>query len=142
MPDVIMQSVQTKGVGFAPILKCYFERCNIQNIIDDNVPLDPRRKVLTHGEACVSMITAILFQTLQLYRICRFATDTNVLNVILPHIDPCEYFDDRLADTLDAIYDYGIGNLEMSLTRAMILEFEIVNETCHNDTTSGSVYGQ
>ena len=40
MPDVIMQSVQTKGVGFAPILKCYFERCNIQNIIDDNVPLD------------------------------------------------------------------------------------------------------
>ena len=83
MPDIIMESVQTQGVGFAPILKCYLERCNIQNIIDDNVPLDPRRKVLTHGEACVSMITAILFQTLQLYRICRFAKDTNVLNVIL-----------------------------------------------------------
>ena len=142
MSDVIMESVQTQGVGFAPILKCYFERCNIQNIIDDNVPLDPRRKVLTHGEACVSMITAILFRTLQLYRICRFATDTNVLNVILPHINPCEYFDDRLADTLDAIYEYGIGNLEMVLTKAMISEFEIVNKICHNDTTSGSVYGQ
>ena len=142
MSDVIMESVQTQGVGFAPILKCYFERCNIQNIIDDNVPLDPRRKVLTHGEACVAMITAILFRTLQLYRICRFATDTNVLNVILPHINPCEYFDDRLADTLDAIYEYGIGNLEMVLTKAMISEFEIVNKICHNDTTSGSVYGQ
>lgn len=142
MPDVIMDSVQTQGVGFAPILKCYFERCNIQNIIDDNVHLDPRRKVLTHGEACVSMITAILFKTLQLYRICKFATDTNVLNVILPHINPCEYFDDRMADTLDAVYDYGLGNLEMILTREMISEFKIASEICHNDTTSGSVYGQ
>lgn len=142
MPDVIMESVQTQGVGFAPILKRYFERCNIQNIIDDNVHLDPRRKILTHGEACVSMITAILFQTLQLYRICKFATDTNVLNVILPHINPCEFFDDRMADTLDAVYDYGLGNLEMLLTRKMITEFKITSEICHNDTTSGSVYGQ
>ena len=65
------------------------------------------------GEACVAMITGILFQVLQLYRLCSFATDTTVLNVILPHIKPHEYFDDRLADTLNAVYDYGIGNLEM-----------------------------
>ena len=142
MPDVVMKSVQTQGVGFAPILRCYFDRCRIQQIIDDNVPLDPRRKVLSHGEACVAMITGILFQVLQLYRLCRFATDTTVLNVILPHIAAYEYFDDRLADSLDAIYDYGIGNLEMQITREMISEFKIQNDICHNDTTSASVYGE
>lgn len=142
MPDIIMKSVQTQGVGFAPILRCYLNRCRIQQIIDHNIPLDPRRKVLSHGEACVAMITGILFQVLQLYRLCSFATDTTVLNVILPHIEPHEYFDDRLADTLNAVYDYGIGNLEMLITRQMISEFKIKNDMCHNDTTSASVYGQ
>jgi len=142
MPELVMKSVQTQGVGFAPILRCYFERCRIQKIIDENVPLDPRRKVLTHGEACVAMITAILFQVLQLYRLCRFATDSTVLNVMMPHIAPHEYFDDRLADTLDCIYDYGIGNLEMLITREMISQFHIETDICHNDTTSASVYGE
>lgn len=142
MPDVVMKSVQTKGVGFAPILRHYFDRCRIQAIIDENVPLDPRRKVLTHGEACAAMITGILFQVMQLYRICEFATDRTVLDVMLPHIAPREYFDDRLADTLDRIYDYGIGNLGMLITRQMITEFQIQTDICHNDTTSASVYGE
>jgi transposase len=142
MPDVVMKSVQTQGVGFAPVLRHYFDRCRIQAIIDKNVPLDPRRKVLTHGEACIAMITGILFQVLQLYRICRFATDRTVLNVMMPHIAPREYFDDRLADSLDRIYDYGIGNLEMLITRQMINEFQIETDICHNDTTSASVYGE
>ena len=72
-----------------------------------SVELDPRRKILTHGEAAVAMITGILFQVMQLYRICKFAAEKNVLNVLLPAIAPEEYFDDRLADTLDAIFDYG-----------------------------------
>ena len=77
------------------------------------MPLDPRRKKLTHGQACVAMITAILYQVLQLYRLCRFANETIILKGIFPTIEPKEYFDDRLADTLDAIKEYGIGNLEL-----------------------------
>jgi transposase len=141
MPDNVIKSVKTQGIGFAPILRHYFEQCDVGQIIDQYVPLDPRRKVLTHGQACVAMITAILFQVLQLYRICQFADSDTVLKVILPDIEPKEYFDDRLADTLDAIYDYGIGNLEMLITRSMIAEFKIENRVCHNDTTSVSVYG-
>ena len=142
MAKSVIKSVQTQGVGFAPILKYYFEKCGIRQIIDDYVPLDPRRKVLTHGQACVAMITGILFQVLQLYRLCRFASTTTVLNVILPGIGPEQYFDDRLADTLDAIYDSGIGNLEAMITQKMIQQFDIQCQVCHNDTTSVSVYGQ
>ncbi len=141
MPNNVIKSVKTQGIGFAPILRHYFERCHVEQIIDQYVPLDPRRKVLTHGQACVAMTTAILFQVLQLYRICQFADSATVLKVILPDIEPKEYFDDRLADTLDAIYDYGIGNLEMLITRSMIAEFKIENRVCHDDTTSVSVYG-
>lgn len=141
MAEVILEDVETKGVGFAPILQHYFERCGIAEIIDDNVPLDPRRKVLSHGQACVAMITGIMFQVLQLYRLCKFAKETTVMDTIYPDIPHYEYFDDRLADTLDAVFDYGIGNLETQLTRRMIEEFSIQTDLCHNDTTSASVYG-
>jgi len=142
MAKSVIDSVQTKGVGFAPILKFYFEKCGISQIIDDYLFLDPRRKILSHGQACVAMITGILFQVLQLYRLCKFANATTVLDIILPGIAPEQYFDDRLADTLDAIYEGGIGNLETLLTQKMIHEFDIHCPVCHNDTTSVSVYGQ
>ncbi|MBW2739501.1 MAG: DUF4277 domain-containing protein [Deltaproteobacteria bacterium] len=135
-------SVRTNGVSFAPILRYYFERCGIVKIIDDNVPLDPRRKVLSHGQACVAMIAGILCQVMQLYNVCKLAEDTTILDVILPGISPKEYFDDRLADTLDALFKYGLGNLEMLITRQMIDAFEIMYDIIHNDTTSASVYGR
>ena len=141
MADAIIKNVQTQSVGFAPILGNYFEKCGIQRIIDEQVALDPRRKVLTHGQAAVAMITAILFQVMQLYRICRFASEKKVLKVLLPEIEPEQYFDDRLADTLDALFAFGIGDLEMLITKHMIQAFEIETEVCHNDTTSVSVYG-
>jgi len=64
MENYIIEGVETKRVSFAPILRHYFEKGDIIQIIDENVPLDPRRKVLTHGQACVAMITGILFQVL------------------------------------------------------------------------------
>jgi hypothetical protein len=111
MPKPVINQVHTKPVGFAPILAHYFDQCGIVDIIDAHVPTDPRRKVLTHGQACIAMITGILFQAMQLYRICQFARETTVLDALLPGIAPHDYFDDRLADTLDALYDFGLGNL-------------------------------
>jgi len=141
MAKSVIKSVNTQSVGFAPILRHYFDRCGICAIIDDNVPLDPRRKILSHGQASIAMISGILFQVLQLYRFCKFANDSTVLNSVLPDIEAKEYFDDRLADTLDAIFKYGIGNIETMITQRMIQEFNIESDLCHNDTTSVSVYG-
>lgn len=142
MTESGVQSVQTQGVGFAPILRAYFEKAGIIRIIDENVPLDPRRKILTHGEAAVAMITGILFQVLQLYRLAPFANETTVLQVIFPHIKPDAYFDDRLSDSLNAFFGYGIGNLEMLLTQNFIKQFQVKSPVCHNDTTSASFYGE
>ena len=141
MMTPVIKNVQTQAVGFAPILRHYFDRCGIANIIDDHVELDPRRKILTHGQASVAMITAILFQVMQLYRICKFASEKTVLKVLLPHIEADQYFDDRLADTLDALFGYGIGDLDMLITANMIDVFNIESQRCHNDTTSVSMYG-
>lgn len=64
MVETVIKNVQTRAVGFAPIPGCYFEKCGIGRIIDEQLDLDPRRKVLTHGPAAVAMITAILFQVM------------------------------------------------------------------------------
>jgi hypothetical protein len=45
----VIKNVHTQSVGFAPILTHYFEKCGSQPIIDENIPTDPRRKVLTQG---------------------------------------------------------------------------------------------
>jgi transposase len=141
MAKKALKSVKTSGVGFAPILRHFFDKSGIVEIIDDNVPLDPRRKTLTHGQAAVAMITGILFQVSQMYKICQFADETTILEVLLPGIAPPEFFDDRLADTLDAIFAHGIGSLELLATKNMIAQFDIESPVCHNDTTSVSTYG-
>ena len=64
MVDNVNNNVETKPIGFAPILQHYFQKCCIADIIDQNVPLDARRKMLTHGQASIAMITAILFQVM------------------------------------------------------------------------------
>jgi len=110
-------------------------------MIDQQVPLDPRRTELSHGEACIAMITGILHQVFQLYNMRKLATDTDILQILLPDIAADAYFDDRLGDTLDALYDHGLGNLELLLTHHMLTEFEIATTVCHNDTTTASVYG-
>jgi len=141
MTTIPLPPVETQAVGFAPILKFFFEESGVQTIIDQHVPLDSRRKLLTHGQASVAMVTAILCQVFQMYRLCQFAEKSQILNIIFPDIAAKEYFDDRMADTLDAIYDYGIGNLEMLITRHMIKHFEIRTTVAHNDTTSASTFG-
>jgi len=141
MATPVIKNVQTQAVGFGPILRSYFDQCGIAKIIDEHVELDKRRKILTHGQAAVAMITAILFQVMQLYRICKFASEKTVLKVLLPNIEPEQYFDDRLADTLDALFEHGIGDLDMLITGNMIDVFNIESQVCHNDTTSVSMYG-
>jgi len=141
MPKHVIHDVRTKPVGFAPILAHYFKTCDIVDIIDEHVPTDSRRKVLSHGQACIAMVTGILFQVMQLYRICKFANESTVLDVLLPGIEPKEYFDDRLADTLDALYDFGLGNLETMITSTMIKNFDIKTDICHNDTTCAFMFG-
>lgn len=133
--------VRTQPIGYAPILKHFMERCQLISLIDRHVPLDPRRTILTHGEACVAMITGIFHQVFQLYALQQFATTTDILSVILPDISPDAYFDDRLGDTLDALYTFGLGNLELLITRHMLEEFDITVHSAHHDTTSASVYG-
>ena len=141
MPKKSINNVRTKPIGFAPILAHYFEKCGIVDLVDTHVPTDPRRKVLTHGQACLAMVTGILFQVMQLYRICQFAKESTILDVLLPGIAAEEYFDDRLADTLDALFDFGLGNLETTITRTMIEAFQIETNTCHNDTTCAQMFG-
>lgn len=60
---------------------------------------------------------------------------------MLPQIEADKYFDDRLADTLDALYCYGIGDLAMVITGNMIDVIKIHNQTCHNDTNSVPLHG-
>ena len=86
LPSPEFPKVQTQPIGYAPILRHYVERCRLVEIIDQHVPLDPRRTELTHGQACIAMMTGILHHVFQLYNIRKFATDSDILQ--LGHFKP------------------------------------------------------
>jgi len=133
--------VQTQPIGYAPILKYYLDRCQVCELLDQHVPLAPQRLELTHGEASIAMIVGIFHQVFQLYALQQFATATDILQGLLPNVPSEAYFDDRLGDTLDALYHRGLGDLELLITRRMIEAFQITAPSVHSDTTTASVYG-
>ncbi|MCP4398828.1 MAG: DUF4277 domain-containing protein [bacterium] len=52
----------------------------------------------------------------------------------MPDISPDAYFDDRLDDTLDALYKFGLDDLELIITRHMLDDFGSTVRSAHNDS--------
>ena len=67
------ESIKTKGVGFAPIFKHFFDKAWICEIINDNVALDARRKTYTRrSRDCNYHMNSISsLTTLQVLAICQ-----------------------------------------------------------------------
>ncbi len=135
---------QASGLKLSVMPRSYNGLWNAVNFFRSSIAMchsDPRRKGLTHGQACVALITGIFHQVFQLYALQKFATTTDILRVIFPDVAPDAYVDDRLGDTLDALYNVGLGDLELIITRHMLEEFGITVTSAHRETTTASVYG-
>jgi len=90
------------GRRIRPDPKFFFEESGVQTIIDQHVHLTPEENYWprsgfgSHGyRHIMSGIPNV--------SIMPFAEKSQILNIIFPDIAAKEYFDDRMADTLDAI---------------------------------------
>jgi transposase len=134
-------SIITKKIGSAPILKYFIERMGIVSIIDKLVQTHPNREIITHGEAVAGLVAYLLHGGRALYRVEQWAEDTEIASEIFPQYLASDWTDDRLDDTLDALYLFGLESIQGAISTHLCSEFSISLDKIHYDTTSVSLYG-
>jgi len=131
-----------RHVGSAPLVKALIQKMGFISIIDRNLPLDPRRVGPTHGEAVAGMVASLSHGICQLYRVEPFAAEEELLRTLFPQYEAKAWHDDHLGDTLDAIWAFGPGALQGTVTAHVLDSFGVRVEQIHDDTTSFKVFGR
>ncbi len=134
------ESLITKKIGSAPLLKHFIERMGVVSIIDSIVEKHPNRTI-SHGEAVAGLLAYILNDGRALYQMEKWADETAILDYFFPDYKPQDWTDDRLGDTLDALYDAGLENIQGAISANIVSEFLIALYEIHYDTTSISFWG-
>ena len=129
-------------IGSAPILKALIQKMGCIPIIDRNLPAAPRRVGPTQGEAVAGMVICLVQGVCAWYRMEPFAVEEPVLRTLFPHSDAKAWHDDHLGDTLDAIWAFGPGALQGTVTAHVLDSFGVRVEQIHDDTTSFKVFGR
>jgi transposase len=129
-----------KKVGSAPILHHFIQRMGVVSIIDSLVPSHPDRKI-SHGEAVAGLMAYLLNGGRALYRVEKWAEETSILSQIFSGYRPQDWTDDRLADTLDALYRKGLELVQGSISAHIVGEFGLQLDEIHYDPTSVSLWG-
>ena len=130
----------TKKLGSAPLLKHFIDKMGVIPIIDTLVEKHPNRKI-SHGETVAALLVYLLNDGRALYQMENWAREESLLTYLFPEYQPSDWTDDRLADSLDAIYNAGIEMLQGSISGNIITEFSLKLSEIHYDTTSVSFWG-
>jgi len=136
-----LEKIITQKIGSGPILKHFIERMGIARTIDSMVKTHPNREALTHGEAVAGLTAYLISGGKALYRVEQWANDDSVANIMFPQYQSSDWTDDRLGDTLDAIYDAGLEGIQGAISANIVSEFGISLNEIHYDTTTVSLYG-
>ena len=140
LDNVTIEEVITKKIGSTPILADYIEKMGIVAIIDNMVETPQSRKI-THGEMVAGLMVYLLCGGRALYHMEQWAQETAILSYIFPRYQASDWTDDRIADTLEALYKTGLEKIQGSVSPHIILHFNVTLEQIHYDTTSVSMWG-
>jgi len=135
------ERIITAKIGSGPILKHFIERMGIARIIDSMVDTHPNREAITHGEAVAGLVAYLIQGGKALYRVEQWAQDYSVADIMFPQYQSEDWTDDRLGDTLDAIYVAGLEGIQGAISANIVSEFGISLNEIHYDTTTVSLYG-
>ncbi|MDM8537265.1 IS1634 family transposase [Desulfobacterales bacterium HSG17] len=138
--DSNISEIITLKVGAAPVLKHYIERMGIVSIIDRMIPSHCNRKI-SHGEMVAAIMVYLLSGGRALYRMEKWAEETGILKYIFPQYSAKDFTDDRIDDTLDALFKNGLEPVQGSISSNIVVEFDLNLDQIHYDTTSVAMWG-
>jgi transposase len=140
LSDSSQTNLITKKIGSAPLLKYYIDRMGVVSIIDSIVEKHPLRKI-SHGEAVAGLLAYLLNDGRALYQMEKWADESAILDYFFPEYNSHDWTDDRLADSLDGLYEAGLEKIQGAISASIVSEFSIALSEIHYDTTSISFWG-
>ncbi len=135
-----MKKLMTRRLGAGPILQHFISTMGVVSLIDESVPAHEARTI-SHGEVVAAFMVYLLCGGRALYRMEQWAETTAVLSTLFPEYKPEDWTDDRLGDTLEALYHKGLEGIQGSISAQRVEVFDLCLDVIHDDTTSVSFWG-
>ncbi len=135
-----MTTLMTRQLGAGPLLQHFISTMGVVSLIDEHVPAHEARTI-SHGEAVAALMVYLLCGGRALYRMEQWAETTAVLSTLFPEYEPEDWTDDRLGDTLEALYHTGLEGIQGSISAQLVEVFDLCLDVIHYDTTSVSFWG-
>lgn len=137
-----IEKVYTEQVGVIPMVAEYLTRMDFINVIDTVVkPLRSNNRRLTHGQTAFVLILYLVCRPHCMYKVEEWVNNTSYLKILIPDIKGEYLSDDRIEDTLKAIFNAKVKNLFGAQTINIIKAFNLNVSQVHCDFTSFSVHG-
>jgi len=139
--DLLGDEYSSKDLDHLGLVAGMCRQLGVAQIIDEILPPDPR-STITHGECCELMcINGLGFTSRPLYLEAQFFSTKAVSRLLGRRLSAEEITDDRLARTLDALYQAGCDRVFKEITSRAVTRFNIDTRFRHLDTTSMHVHG-
>ena len=140
LSDITQANLLTQKIGSAPLLKHFIDRMAVVSIIDSIVEKHPLRKI-SHGEAVAGLLAYLLNDGRALYQMEKWADESAILDYFFPEYNSHDWTDDRLADSLDVLYEAGLEKIQGAISANVVSEFRVALSEIHYDTTSICFWG-
>ena len=141
-------SLATQEVGASPIVRHFFDRLNLDQLLDTYVPERKlgRRSEVSHARAISVMVVNALLSRSPLYAVPEWLNGHVLENFSLKAEEASLFNDDRIGRALDRLYDLDPASLMTAVVAKAVREFKLDLRQIHNDSTtvtfSGAYDGQ
>ena len=134
--------VKIEVMGSIPVIASCLQKMKFAETIDEFIgEIRSNGNRFSHGKTSFVFLLYLLCKGDVVSKVSEWVSQTAYLRVLFPDIKN-EYFnEDRLEDTLDAIYNAGIQNIFANQVINIIQFFKLDVSQVHLDLTAFSVYG-
>jgi transposase len=129
--------VATKMMGSLPVLRQYFDRCGIREVLDLLCP-SASQATISHADAMLALVCNRLSAPQPLYRVEDWARETAVEECL--GLNPDHLNDDRLAGALEAMAPLSDA-IYGSIAALTIERFNVNTRIIHRDLTDIAFHG-
>jgi transposase len=129
-----------RSLDHLPLIARALKRLDIARTIDAIVP-PHENNVVTHGQCVEALVTTILGGSHTLYRVHELLGNYDLETAFGWKFEAARFHDERLAQTLDALYRAGLASVNSAVLLRAVREYSLDLSVIHCDTTSASVHG-
>lgn len=140
-PRSVLDEMRVSQAEHLPLVAAFLERMGLATVVNAAVPSE---MAVDLGSVVKLMVLDTLSGRSPLYRLERFAGSVDTELLLGRDVSPGAFNDTTLGRALDAIYEYGAGQLfsQVALAAAASFPAELDMRHVHFDTTSVSVWGE